>query len=126
MHARRIIRHGSTRVLLLMSTSDVTDTTGTGAPVPPQTPLVGPADAARYESRFSALASGATSSVMRDLMAITEQADIISLAGGLPDTETFPREVYEEIAGEIGTDFLASSLQYGPTDGMRELGEQIV
>ncbi len=108
-----------------MSTSDVTDNPGTGAPVPPQTPLVGPADAARYESRFSALASGTTSSVMRDLMAITEKADIISLAGGLPDTETFPREIYEEIAGEIGTDFLASSLQYGPTDGMGELREQI-
>ncbi|MBM3635025.1 MAG: PLP-dependent aminotransferase family protein [Actinobacteria bacterium] len=108
-----------------MSTSDVTDNPGTGAPVPPQTPLVGPADAARYESRFSALASGTTSSVMRDLMAITEKADIISLAGGLPDTETFPREIYDEIVGQIGTDFLASSLQYGPTDGMGELREQI-
>lgn len=126
MDTRRIISHGPFRVLLLMRTRDVTDTTGTGAPVPPQTPLVGPADAARYDSRFSALASGATSSVMRDLMAITEQADIISLAGGLPDTETFPREVYDEIAGEIGSDFLASALQYGPTDGMRELREQIV
>lgn len=109
-----------------MSTNDVTDNTGTGAPVPPQTPLVGPADAARYDSRFSALASGTTSSVMRDLMAITEKADIISLAGGLPDTDTFPREVFDEIAGEIGTDFLASSLQYGPTDGMGDLREQIV
>jgi 2-aminoadipate transaminase len=108
-----------------MSTSDVTENTGTGAPVPPQTPLVGPADAARYDSRFSALASGTTSSIMRDLMAITEQADIISLAGGLPDTQTFPRAIYDEITGEIGTDFLAASLQYGPTDGMRELREQI-
>ena len=109
-----------------MSTSDVTDNTGTGAPMPPQTPLVGPADAARYDSRFSALASGTTSSVMRDLMAITEKADIISLAGGLPDTETFPREIFDEITGEIGTDFLAASLQYGPTDGMGDLREQIV
>ena len=109
-----------------MSTSDVTDNTGTGAPLPPQTPLVGPADAARYDSRFSALASGTTSSVMRDLMAITEKADIISLAGGLPDTDTFPREIFDEISAEIGTDFLASSLQYGPTDGMGDLREQIV
>ncbi len=108
-----------------MSTSDVTDNTGTGAPVPPQTPLVGPADAARYDSRFSAQASATTSSAMRDLMAITEKADIISLAGGLPDTETFPRAAYEEIVSEIGTDFLAPSLQYGPTDGMGELREMI-
>ncbi len=108
-----------------MSTSDVTDNTGTGTPVPPQTPLVGPADAARYDSRFSAQASCTTSSAMRDLMAITEKADIISLAGGLPDTETFPREVFDAITAEIGTDFLASSLQYGPTDGMGELRELI-
>jgi 2-aminoadipate transaminase len=30
------------------------------------------------------------SSAMRDLMALTERPDVISLAGGLPDTSTFP------------------------------------
>ncbi len=109
-----------------MSTHDVTDNPSTGTPVPPQTPLVGPADAARYDSRFSLLASGTTSSAMRDLMAITEQADVISLAGGLPDTEAFPRAIFDDIASDIGADYLASSLQYGPTDGMRELREAIV
>ena len=32
------------------------------------------------------------SSAMRDLMAITERPEVISLAGGLPDTSTFPAE----------------------------------
>ena len=32
------------------------------------------------------------SSAMRDLMAITERPEVISLAGGLPDTSTFPPE----------------------------------
>ncbi len=109
-----------------MSTNDLTDNPGTGTPLPPQTRLVGPADAARYDSRFSALASGTMSSAMRDLMAITERADIISLAGGLPDTEAFPREIYDDIAADLGRDYLASALQYGPTDGMLELREHVV
>ena len=31
---------------------------------------------------------------MRDLMALTERDDVISLAGGLPDTSTFPPDSY--------------------------------
>ncbi|MSO43758.1 MAG: PLP-dependent aminotransferase family protein [Thermoleophilia bacterium] len=109
-----------------MSTHDVTENTGTGSHLPPQTPLVGPADATRYEQRFSSLASCTMSSAMRDLMAITARADVISLAGGLPDTEAFPRAIYEEVAAAIGTDHLAAALQYGPTEGMVELREHIV
>ena len=100
-----------------MNTHDVT--------MKSQTPLVGPADAARYDSRFSSLASGTMSSAMRDLMAITEQADVISLAGGLPDTEAFPRAIFDDIVSDMGAEYLASSLQYGPTDGMKDLREQI-
>jgi 2-aminoadipate transaminase len=31
---------------------------------------------------------------MRDLMAITERPEVISLAGGLPDTSTFPARTW--------------------------------
>lgn len=109
-----------------MTTHDVTENPGTGTPLPPQTPLVGPADAARYEQRFAARASGAMSSAMRDLMSISERPEVISLAGGFPDTEAFPREIFEEVARVIGTDHLAAALQYGPTEGMAELRERIV
>ena len=34
------------------------------------------------------------SSAMRDLMAITERPEVISLAGGLPDTSTFDRSLF--------------------------------
>ena len=63
---------------------------------------------------------------MRDLMALSERPDIISLAGGFPNTESFPREVFDEVMGRIASDHLASSLQYGPTEGLGELREQIV
>jgi 2-aminoadipate transaminase len=67
-----------------------------------------------------------TSSAMRDLMALTERPEVISLAGGLPDTSTFPPELYARLhAGLAGS--AARALQYGPTDGLagakRAIGE---
>jgi 2-aminoadipate transaminase len=84
-----------------------------------------PRDHARYDSRFAARAAGVRSSAMRDLMSLTERPEIISLAGGLPDTESFPREVFDEVWAAVGRDHMASALQYGPTEGLRELRELI-
>ena len=39
------------------------------------------------------------SSAMRDLMALTERDDVISFAGGLPDTSTFPPDSYAALMG---------------------------
>jgi hypothetical protein len=39
---------------------------------------------ARYEALFAARTSGMKSSAMREMMALTERPDVISLAGGLP------------------------------------------
>lgn len=82
-------------------------------------------DGARYESRYAARARGVVSSAMRDLMALAERPEIISLAGGFPDTESFPREVFEELSAVVARDHLASALQYGPTEGLFELRERI-
>jgi 2-aminoadipate transaminase len=57
------------------------------------------------------------SSAMRDLMALTEQPDVISLAGGLPDTSTFPPDSYAALMGQVAADSCARALQYGPTEG---------
>ena len=45
---------------------------------------------ARYEALFAARTRGMKSSAMREMMALTERPDVISLAGGLPDTEHLP------------------------------------
>jgi 2-aminoadipate transaminase len=57
------------------------------------------------------------SSAMRDLMALTERDDVISLAGGLPDTSTFPPDSYASLMGTIASESCARALQYGPTEG---------
>ena len=58
------------------------------------------------------------SSAMRDLMALTERDDVISLAGGLPDTSTFPPDSYAALMRTVAGDSCARALQYGPTEGL--------
>ncbi len=58
------------------------------------------------------------SSAMRDLMALTEREDVISLAGGLPDTSTFPPDSYASLMSSVAVDSCARALQYGPTEGL--------
>lgn len=74
---------------------------------------------ARYEALFAARTRGMKSSAMREMMALTQRPDVISLAGGLPDTGTFPRELYEELMARVALD-TARALQYGPTEGMAD------
>jgi 2-aminoadipate transaminase len=65
------------------------------------------------------------SSVMRDLMAVIARPEIISLAGGLPDTSTFPAETLAAITARVARESAARALQYGPTDGVEEAKECI-
>ncbi len=83
-------------------------------------------DLERYAGLFARRTQGMKSSAMRDLMAITARPEIISLAGGLPDTSTFPAEDVAALMARVAADASARALQYGPTEGMDELKECIV
>ncbi|MGI8846003.1 MAG: PLP-dependent aminotransferase family protein [Thermoleophilaceae bacterium] len=77
-------------------------------------------DLERYAGLFAARTRGMTSSAMRDMMAITQRPEVISLAGGLPDTSTFPPETLAAVTARIAQESSAKALQYGPTDGLIE------
>jgi 2-aminoadipate transaminase len=81
---------------------------------------------ARYEALFSARTRGMKSSAMREMMALTERPDVISLAGGLPDTSTFAPELYAKLMAQVAAGQTARALQYGPTEGMAATAECIV
>ena len=66
------------------------------------------------------------SSAMRDLMALTERDDVISLAGGLPDTSTFPADSYASLMSTVAASSCARALQYGPTEGLAVVKRCIV
>ena len=75
-------------------------------------------DIERYAALFAERTKVMTSSAMRDLMALTEQPDVISLAGGLPDTSTFPPDSYASLMETVAAESCARALQYGPTEGL--------
>jgi 2-aminoadipate transaminase len=83
-------------------------------------------DLERYAGLFARRTQGMRSSAMRDLMAITARPEVISLAGGLPDTSTFPAEDLAALMARVAADESARALQYGPTEGMDELKQCIV
>src|SRR3954449_9605754 len=83
-------------------------------------------DLERYAGLFASRTRVMTSSAMRDLMAITERPEIISLAGGLPDTSTFPAERLAAIMSKVAADSSAKALQYAPTEGMAGVAHCIV
>jgi len=77
-------------------------------------------DLERYADLFAERTKVMRSSAMRDLMAITARPEVISLAGGLPDTSTFPPRSFAAQMTRIAQKSAAAALQYGPTEGFEE------
>jgi 2-aminoadipate transaminase len=83
-------------------------------------------DIERYAALFAERTKVMKSSAMRDLMALTERDDVISLAGGLPDTSTFPADSYASLMSTVAAGSCARALQYGPTEGLTVVKRCIV
>ena len=83
-------------------------------------------DLERYAGLFAERTKVMRSSAMRDLMAITARPEVISLAGGLPDTSTFPPQSFAAQMTRIAQESAAEALQYGPTEGFDETKDCIV
>src|SRR3954471_13400511 len=80
----------------------------------------GASDLERYAGLFAERTGVMRSSAMRDLMAVTARPEVISLAGGLPDTSTFPPKSFAAQMTRIAQESAAEALQYGPTEGFEE------
>jgi 2-aminoadipate transaminase len=76
---------------------------------------------ARYAQRTQRMGR----SIIRELLKLTQQQDIISFAGGLPAPEMFPIAECQEAACRVLAEHGASSLQYGPTEGFPPLRQFI-
>jgi len=83
-------------------------------------------DLERYAGLFAERTGVMRSSAMRDLMAITARPEVISLAGGLPDTSTFPPQSFAAQMTRIAQESAAEALQYGPTEGFEETKDCIL
>lgn len=86
------------------------------------TPIARPSgDLERYARLFSKRTRVMKQSAMRDLMALTERPEVISLAGGLADTKLFPAEDLAKVLSHMAAGDSARALQYGPTEGLAEI-----
>src|SRR3954468_10573949 len=83
-------------------------------------------DLERYAGLFAARTRGMKSSAMRDLMAVIARPEVISLAGGLPDTGAFPSSTLAAGMERVARESSAEALQYGPTEGLAGAKDCIV
>ncbi len=80
----------------------------------------------KYEKFISRTAKEIRASEIREILAIIRaRKDVISLAGGIPDPQTFPREELAEIAKHVIVDLGDTALQYSETKGILEVREMI-
>ena len=77
------------------------------------------------EWKFSARAEQLQSSMIREILKVTQRPEVISFAGGLPSPETFPVERMRAAFDKVLSTSGKTALQYGPTDGFPPLREFI-
>ncbi len=70
-----------------------------------------------WEPRLAKRTAGMKSSMIRELLKLTQQPDIISFAGGLPAPELFPVREFREACNQILTTMGPAALQYSTTEG---------
>lgn len=78
-----------------------------------------------WEYRYANRTQRMGSSVIRELLKLTEQPDIISFAGGLPAPEVFPVKQFQQACNKVLETEAAQALQYSTTEGYRPLREMI-
>lgn len=78
-----------------------------------------------WSSRYALRTQGITSSMIRELLKLTQKPEVISFAGGLPAGEHFPVERFQEACQHVLAIQARQALQYGPTEGYVPLRELI-
>ena len=65
-------------------------------------------------------------SEIRELLKVTQDPEIISFAGGLPNPKSFPIDDLKSVVTHVLNEYGTSALQYGTTQGLDHLRESIV
>ncbi len=77
------------------------------------------------EFEFSDNLKNVKSSEIRDLLKYIHLPGMISFGGGLPNPESFPSAEIKNILDDIMDNYSASALQYGETEGLSYLKEEL-
>jgi 2-aminoadipate transaminase len=79
-----------------------------------------------WGERFAQRTQRMTSSMIRELLKLTEKPDVISFAGGLPAPEVFPCAEVEAATETVLREHGRTALQYAATEGYLPLRELLV
>ena len=74
----------------------------------------------RWTERYALRTQSMKSSVIRELLKLTADPQIISFAGGLPGPDLFPLPEFRDAADRVIRDQGAHALQYSATEGDRK------
>lgn len=75
-----------------------------------------------YSERMANLTGAAT----REILKYLTRPEIISFAGGFPSSECLPKEEVKEICNRVLTEEPVAALQYGTTEGFKQLREKLI
>ncbi|MFZ3071274.1 MAG: PLP-dependent aminotransferase family protein [Anaerolineaceae bacterium] len=78
-----------------------------------------------WDHRYAHRTAGISSSVIRELLKVTSQPDIISFGGGFPAGELFPIDRVKAACDKVLTENGSKALQYSQTEGYAPLRELI-
>jgi len=78
-----------------------------------------------WSQRFALRTRRIQSSMVRELLKLTEKPDMISFAGGLPAPEVFPVEEFQAASHRVLTQYGSQALQYSTTEGYLKLRKMI-
>jgi 2-aminoadipate transaminase len=80
-------------------------------------PIITKVEDIGWDARLAQRTQGMKSSVIRDLLKVTMQPDMISFAGGLPAPDFFPIREFQEACHHVLQHEGHVALQYGPSEG---------
>ncbi|MCX7955023.1 MAG: PLP-dependent aminotransferase family protein [Bacteroidales bacterium] len=76
--------------------------------------------------KFATIIKTQKRSIIRELLKLTQNKEVISFAGGLPSPESFPIDELKEIVNEVLETDGAMALQYGETEGDKRLKNALI
>jgi 2-aminoadipate transaminase len=80
---------------------------------------------AMHDHRFSQNGRRMKASEIRELLKLTQRAEVISFAGGLPNPDVFPIDGLKPVIQHVMEQHPRDALQYGPTEGHNKLRDAI-
>jgi 2-aminoadipate transaminase len=81
---------------------------------------------ANWQRCYAQRTTRMSSSIIREILKITQQPDVISFAGGLPAPESFPVEQIAQAPQQVLATIGTKALQYSPTEGYLPLRQFII